>query len=236
MLMRAAALALLAAGLHGCIAYEYEHEFWVKVDGSGSVYVTGRPELWRAFKGLRAEGDDKDTLRAAARALFERAGLRVRRVTVTRRKGRPYLFVSADFADINALSATAAFPDLQIALKPQGGHLRLEGRWSPPTGPRGPPVDDGGLMAVRFHLPSKVYGHDNAFAGVERGNIVAWRQDLARAQGGGVLAFGATIDSRSILWSTVGLFATAIATGLGIIAAALFLVFRRGRREQRTAA
>ena len=45
MLARLAAFLLLAAGLRGCVAYEYDHEFWLKVDGSGSVYVTGRPEL-----------------------------------------------------------------------------------------------------------------------------------------------------------------------------------------------
>lgn len=233
---RLAALALLAAGLRGCVVYEYEHEFWLKVDGSGSVYVTGRPELWRAFKGLQADGDDADALRKAARDLFERAGLRVRKVTLTHRRGRPYLFLSANFDDVNALAGTPAFPDLQIALRPRDGHLRLEGRWSRPPVPPGPPVDGFGLMAVRFHLPSKVYGHDNASLGVERGNIVSWRQDVARALAGNALAFGATIDSRSILWSTVGLFATAIATGLGIIAVALFVVFRRGRKAERTAA
>jgi hypothetical protein len=236
MFARLAAVVLLAAGLRGCVVYEYEHEFWVKVDGSGSVYVTGRPELWRTFKGLQADGDDADSLRSAARALFERAGFRVRRVTVTHRGGRAYLFLSADFEDINRLSGTAAFPDLQISLRPQGERLRLEGRWSPPAGPPGPPVDSFGVLAVRFHLPSKVYGHDNAAGGVERGNIVSWKQEVARALAGDGLAFGATLDPRSILWSTVGLFAAAIATGLGIIAAALFLVFRRGRRAARTAA
>jgi hypothetical protein len=233
---RLAALALLAAGLRGCVAYEYEHEFWLKVDGSGSVYVTGRPELWRAFKGLQVQGEDKDALRQAARDLFERAGLRVRKVTITHRRGRPYLFLSANFDDVNALSGTAAFPDLQIALRPQEGRLRLEGRWSRPAAPPGPAVDGFGTMAVRFHLPSKVYGHDNAAGGVERGNIVGWRQDMAQALAGNTLAFGATIDTRSILWSTVGLFAVAIATGLGIIAVALFVVVRRGRKAERTAA
>ena len=232
---RLAALVLLAAGLRGCVAYEYEHEFWVKVDGSGSVYVTGRPELWRAFKGLPSPGDDADALRQAARDLFERSGLRVKKVTITHRKGRPYLFVSASFDDVNALPGTPAFPDLQIALRPREGHLRLEGRWARPASP-GPPVDGFGLMAVRFHLPSKVYGHDNAADGVERGNIVAWKQGVAQALAGTPLAFGATIDSRSILWSTVALFAAAIAAGLGMIAVALFVVFRRGRRAQRTAA
>ena len=231
---RLAALLLLAAGLRGCVAYEYEHEFWLKVDGSGSVYVTGRPELWRAFKGLQVEGLDADGMRTAARALFERSGLRVRRATVTRRHGRSYLFVSADFDDVNALPGKPAFPDLAIGLRPQGDRLRLEGRWSRPTGlGQGPPVNTAGLMAVRFHLPSKVYGHDNADLGVERGNIVSWRQGVAPALGGQPVAFGATIDPRSILWSTVGLFAAAIALGLGILAVALLLVFRRGRKEMR---
>ena len=233
---RLAAMVLLAAGLRGCVAYEYEHEFWLKVDGSGSVYVTGRPELWRAFKGLEAQGDDADALRQAARDLFERSGLRVRKVTITHRGGRAYLFLSANFADINALAGTPAFPDLQIALRPQDGHLRMEGRWSRPPARPGPPADAFGVMAVRFHLPSKVYGHDNAAGGVERGNIVGWKQEVARALAGDALAFGATIDSRSILWSTVGLFAAAIVTGVGIIAVALFVVFRRGRRAERTAA
>ena len=228
---RLAASLLLAAGLRGCVAYEFDHEFWLKVDGSGSVYVTGRPELWRAFKGLPTEGLDNDALRAAARALFERSGLRVRRVTITRRKGNSYLFVSADFKDVNALRGTPAFPDLDIALRQTAEHLRLEGRWSRPGATSGPPVDSAGLMAVRFHLPSKVYGHDNAHMGVERGNIVSWRQEMAQALAGQPLAFGATIDSRSILWSTVGLFAAAIVLGFGIIAVALALVFRRGRRE-----
>ena len=40
--------ALLLLTLRGCVAYEYEHEFWLDVDGSGTVYVTGRPSLWTA--------------------------------------------------------------------------------------------------------------------------------------------------------------------------------------------
>jgi hypothetical protein len=49
MLRHLAAVVLLAAGLEGCVTYEYEHEFRLRVDGSGSVTVTARPELWAAF-------------------------------------------------------------------------------------------------------------------------------------------------------------------------------------------
>lgn len=229
---RVAALLLLAGSFRGCLAYEFEHEFWLRVDGSGTVNVTARPELWTAMKGLGRPEDPAGTAtRDSVRALFERSGLRVRRVTLTRRGGRPYLFVSADFRDVNRLSGTPAFPDLLIGVRPEGERLVMEGRWArPPTAPPVPGLSPDGLMAVRFHLPSKVYGHKNAVAGVERGNIVGWRQDVQAALAGGALELGAEMDRRSILVSTVALFAVSIAVALAVLGGALWWVIRRGRK------
>ena len=84
-------------------------------------------------------------------------------------------------------------------------------------------------MAVRFHLPSRIYQHKNAPLGVERGNIVGWREDVAEGLDGHPLEIGATMDSRSILGSTVALFATAILAALALLAAAIALVLRRGK-------
>ena len=217
--------------LRGCVTYEYEHEFWLDVDGSGTVYVTGRPELWAAMKGLAgARSPDEDAARGAARELFESSGLRVRRVTLTHRGGRPYLFVSADFDDVNRLAGTPAFPDLALRFQPENGALRLHGVWRRPPGrPDLAPSDGDGLMAVRFHLPSKVYSHRNAFDGVERGNIVGWRQTVAEGMAGRPLEVGAVMDRRSILLSTVGLFAAAIVAALAILGGTLYWVARRGR-------
>jgi hypothetical protein len=229
-LARLALVVLLAASLKGCVAYEYEHEFWVRVDGSGTVNVTGRPSLWRAFKGLGPIAEaDSAALRESARALFERSGLTVRRVTLTRRDGHPYLFVSADFSDLNRLGGTPAFPDLKLGLRREGENLVVEGTWQgPAAADRG--GEPEGLMAVRFHLPSKVHSHKNAFAGVERGNITSWRQDVAQGLAGRALDFGVTMDHRSILHSTVALFGMAIAVALAILGSALYLVIRRGRK------
>lgn len=230
MLSRLATLVLLAASLRGCVAYEYDHEFWLRVDGSGSVNVTGRPELWIAFKGLGIRPDaPDDTMRAAARSLFESSGLRVRRATVTRRSGRRYLFLAADFTDVNRLAGTPAFRDLHLGLSLEGDRLLLGGTWLLPATVSRSEAPRDGLMAVRFHLPSRIYEHKNAPLGVERGNIVGWREDVAEGLDGHPLEIGATMDSRSILGSTVALFATAILAALALLAAAIALVLRRGK-------
>jgi hypothetical protein len=235
MLPRLAAALLLATGFHGCIVYEYEHEFWLRVDGSGSVDVTGRPVLWTAFKALgRPEDPEGTATPEAARRLFESAGLRVRRVDVTHRRGRAYMFVSADFEDVNRLSGSAAFPDLHISLRKEADRLRLRGEWARPPGSPDIANHREGLMAVRFHLPSKVYEHRNAADGVERGNIVAWRQEVAQGLDGRPLAFGAVMDERSILLSTVVLFGAAILLALALLGGALYAVARRGRKDLAT--
>jgi hypothetical protein len=215
-------LLLLAVVLAcpGCIAYEYDHEVWLRVDGSGSVTVTGRPELWRAFKGY----DTAD----AARAAFSASGLRVRRATVAFRDGRSYLSVAADFDDVNRLSGSPAFPDLSLSLRHEGDRLLLAGVWSRRGGVENAGRD--GLMAVRLHLPSRVHEHRNAVRGVERGNILSWEQGLGTALDGGQLDFGAVMDERSILLTTVRLFGAAIALALLLLAAALAWLVRKGRR------
>jgi hypothetical protein len=231
MLARLAACLLLAAGLRGCVTYEYEHEFWLRVDGSGSVSVTGRPELWTAFKGPGAADAQGSATRDSVRTLFERSGLAVNRVTLTERGGRPYLFVSADFRDLNALRGTPAFSDFEnLSIGREGERLSLYGIWKRPAARSEKPAGDG-LMAVRFHLPSKVYEHKNAMDGVERGNIVGWRQEVGQALAGRRLEVGALMDPRSILVSTVGLFAIAIVGGLSILGLGLYLAVRKGRRE-----
>ena len=233
MLPRLAAGLLLLIASSGCLTYEYEHEFWLDVDGSGTVSVTGRPGLWTAFKGVGpAEDPDGTATEAAVRDLFERSGLRVERVRLNRRRGQTYLFVSAAFDDVSLISYTPAFPDLRLALRDDGTRLRLEGSWqrpldTPDIGTR----DRDGLMAVRFHLPSRVYTHRNAAEGVQRGNILGWRQEVGQALDGGRLEIGAVMDRRSILFSTVVLFAGSVILAVVLLALALWAVVRRGRRD-----
>ena len=121
---------------------------------------------------------------------------------------------------MNRISYTPAFPDLRVGLRREGGRLLLDGSWQRPIEALpGGEGDREGLMAVRFHLPSKVYGHRRAADGVERGNILGWRQETAPALDGGRLEFGAEMDERSILSSTVMLFAGAVVLAVVLLAA-----------------
>jgi hypothetical protein len=232
MVLRLAAALLLVSALRGCTVYEYEHEIWLGVDGSGTVHVTARPGLWTAFKGLPLDEGDPETMRRTVRELFERSGLEVRRVRVVTRRGNRYLFVAAAFRDVNRISYTPAFPDLRVGLRREGGRLHLDGSWQRPL--HALPAGEGdaeGLMAVRLHLPSKVYRHRRAADGVERGNILGWRQETAAALDGGRLELGAEMDERSILFSTVMLFAGAVVLAALLLALALWAVVRQGRKD-----
>jgi hypothetical protein len=232
MIPRLAAALLLVTALRGCLTYEYEHEVWLQVDGSGVVNVTGRPALWTAFKSVPLDEGDPEAMKKAVRTLFEESGLDVRRVTVTKRRGHRYVFVSAAFKDVNRISYTPAFPDLRVGLRREDGRLIMDGSWQRPIEALpGGEKDGDGLMAVRFHLPSKVYSHRHAADGVERGNILGWRQDTAAALEGGRLDFGATMDERSILSSTVMLFAGAVVLAVVLLSVALWAVVRQGRKD-----
>jgi hypothetical protein len=74
MLPRLAVALLATIALRGCLTYEYEHEIWLQVNGSGTVNVTGRPALWTALKGLPLDESDPDAMKKAARELFEGSG------------------------------------------------------------------------------------------------------------------------------------------------------------------
>ena len=216
------------------MAYEFEHEFWVRTDGSGSFVITAPPWVWNAVKNVGDPANlDATVNERTVAALFENTAISNTRVRKVTRGGRAYITVAADFSDLNALAGSRAFPDLEIALRHEGERLRLAGVWRRPAAGGAARGDDSGLMAVRFHLPSEIFEHKNAFQGVERVNILSWRQDLRRGLSGSPVEFGATMGTTSVLSATLGLFVLAILTGLALMGALLYFFAWRGRGTSR---
>ena len=85
-------------------------------------------------------------------------------------------------------------------------------------------------MAVRFHCPARCTSTRTRPAASSGGTSWAGGQDVTQGLAGKRLEFGAIMGARSILWSTVGVFALSIVGGLSLLAIALYLAFRRGRR------
>ena len=119
---RAVLALLLAASLRGCVAYEFEHEFWVRVDGSG---IGERDRAARAVGGH--EGPEGRSDREATDGRGRRARA-LRGLRPARAAGDPHpsqgaartCSSSADFPDVNRLAGTPAFPDLALSLRPEG--------------------------------------------------------------------------------------------------------------------
>jgi hypothetical protein len=215
------------------VAYEFEHEFWLRTDGSGSFVITAPPWVWNAVKNVGDPANlDATVNERTVAALFEAAPISNTRVRKVTRDGQAFITVAADFSDLNALAGSRAFPDLEIALRRQGERLRLAGVWRRPATGGAAQGNDSGLMAVRFHLPSEIFDHRNAFEGVERGNILSWRQELRGGLSGSPIEFGATMGTTSVLSATLGLFVLAILTGLALMGAVLYSFVRRGRTER----
>ena len=60
---------------------------------------------------------------------------------------------------------------------------------------------------------------------------MGWREEVTAALRGEPLVFGALMDERSILSSTVVLFGSAIALAALILSLGVYAVLRRGRRD-----
>ena len=74
---------------------------------------------------------------------------------------------------------------------------------------------------MRVHLPSRVTFHNSPSKTIERGNIIVWEQPLTERQKGVPLEIVARMETQSILFRTLALFAAmgllVIATFVGVI-------------------
>jgi hypothetical protein len=254
--MRSGRLALLAllvagalAGSLGCAAgggrglfreYEYEEEIYLDLDGSATVMVNASIPALVALHGLELDPRPRARLdRRKLRALYESPVTEVTRVSNPwRRHGRRFVQIRIAVEDIRELGKAMPFAwsAYQLQREPDAYLYRQTIAAS-----AGRDIGDVGwtgseLVAFRLHLPSRIQYHnakdisrpgpDNG-RDVERGNIVSWEQSLTDRLRGEPVVIEARMDTQSILYSTLWLFAMAFGAAMSVLAAIVWWVMRR---------
>jgi hypothetical protein len=96
-------------------------------------------------------------------------------------------------------------------------------------------ADDGWegdeLVAFRVHLPSVVEYHNAGPDNLRRGNIVVYEQSLKDRLLGRPLEIEVRMQPRSILYSTLILFASMFAAAAALFALVIWRVVRAGQKK-----
>lgn len=234
--MRIFACALVLATLSACGGttlfrqYEYEEDVYLSLDGTATVYVNSSIAALNALRGTSF--DQSPAVRvdtAAVRAFYTSIGTHVTRVTSSRRSNRRYVHVRMEVDDIRTLGAAAPFAWSTYRFDMEGAQYHyfqtVGAAAAKEVGRVG--WSGGEIVAFRLHLPSKIRYHNTR--GVEsRGNILAWEQPLADRLHSVPLTLEARIDTQSILYRTLWLFAAtavAVALAFGVV---IWMIMRRG--------
>jgi len=226
---RVAALAIALAMAAGCDRsrivrqYEYSEDMYLSLDGRATVYVNSSVAALDALRNQALDARPTGTVdRDRIRQLYETPVSHVvRSVTMSRRSNRRFVHVRVDVADIRRLSEARPFAWSKYELWREGEVYRYRQTIGPASGHQPPTAGWTGreLVAYRLHLPSKIVDHDN-HAVFERGNILVWQQPLVDRLRGQPLVLEARMQTQSILYRTVSLFAAtivAVALTFGVV-------------------
>jgi hypothetical protein len=227
------AALLLSASCGGGLfrQYEYEEEMYLSLDGSATIHVNSSVAALNALRGSAFDSRPNARVdRDAVRAFFTTPLTRVSGpVRTSRRSNRRFVHVRVEVDDIERLGEAAPFAwssyrfgrdgDLFVYRQTVGASAArpVSTNW---TGQE--------LVAFRMHLPSKVV-HQNAGPGnPRRGNILVWEQALADRLQGAPMALETDVETQSILYRTLWLFAATFVAVALMFGAVIWLILRRG--------
>ena len=212
--------------------YEYDERVELSLDGSAVVDITASIPALVALRGATLNVDPEARFdRREFRRLYEgQPGVTVREVSAFRRHGRRFVHIRLDVSAITQMPKLVPLSWSRYRLE----RLHDEFRFVQEVGPAAQlDVGDVGwtgneLIAFRVHLPSRINFH-NSPLGVERGNILAWEQTLRDRLAGTPLRMEARMQTESILYRTLWLFAGTFTAAMLVLAAIIWWVSRKGR-------
>jgi hypothetical protein len=252
-LRSAAALMALAIvlGAIGCGTglfgkqYEYEEDLHLSLDGSAQIVINTSLPALKALRGIevdpRLSSEDREKLRASYRG----PGIEVKRIgRPWTRKGRRFVQVRLEITDLRALPNDGPLSWSRYQLAPQGDqHLFRQTVGASALRPgtlQNVGWNGSEIVAFRLHLPSRIQYHNardletSETRDVQRGNILAWEQHLSDRLAGQPVQIEVRMDSQSILYRTLWLFAGAFLAAVLVLVAAVWFTMRKGAKEAAT--
>ena len=224
------ALLCLACGALGLTKqYEYDERVELSLDGSAVVDINASIPALVALRGATLSVDPEARFdRQTFKRLYEGPGVTVREVSAFRRHGRRFVHVRLDVADIAELPRLAPLSWSRYRLDRLGDEFRfvqeVGGAVQLDVGDVGWTGNE--LVAFRVHLPSRI-NFENSPLTVERGNIVAWEQTLRERLSGTPLRIEVRMQTESILYTTLWLFAGSFVAAMLALASLLWWASRR---------
>ena len=215
--------------------HEYEEEVYLALDGSATVTVNASVASLVALRGVDLNVSPRARIdRLRVRAMFEGPEAVVTRVTLYRRHGRRFVFVSLDVASLRQLRGIAPLAWSTYGFDRRANDFEFRQILGPSAGLSVGEVGWHGdeLVAFRVHAPSRIVVH-NAPRGIQRGNILEWEQPLGERLKGAPLELRAQLEPESILYSALLLFASTIVLAAIAFAIVVWRVARKhpgGRR------
>jgi hypothetical protein len=223
--------------------YEYEEDLYLSLDGSATVIVNTSLAALSALRGLDFQSENNRVDRDAIRAAFTTPVTEVSRVSRPwRRAGRQFVQIRVDVDDIRQLGSASPFAWSRYELSAADGeHVfkqHTEGSALRPGTLKNVGWTGKELVAFRLHLPSQIKWHNardletNEANGTERGNILRWEQYLADRLDGAPVYIEVRMESQSILYRTLWLFAGAFLAAVSLIVLLIWLTIRKGAKQE----
>jgi hypothetical protein len=225
--------------------YEYEEDLAIGVDGSGTLTINSSLAALNALRGLDVDPLASSVDRDRIRALYQSNVARVRSVPRPwKRHGRQFVQINLEFDDVRRLHEAAPLSWSRYELTPHNGqHVfrQIVGASALKPGTlKNVGWDGGEIVAFRLHLPSRILEHNardlenNEPTGIRRGNILGWEQHLADRLEGKPVTIEVRMDSESILYRTLFLFAGAFAAAVLTLVLLIWWTMRKGQGEEVT--
>jgi hypothetical protein len=231
--------------------YEYEEQYYLDTNGAVTVVVDASVPALVALRGAPLDpAPTARTDRAEVRKQFEAAGCTVIRVAEPwRRNGRRFIEVSIQADDIRDLAKcgllewstfSGLVPETDPVFGPVAHYRQVVGA-AAGGNPGAANWDGTEIVAVKLHLPSRIFSQnarrleDGGIRDAERGNIVTWEQRLSDRLAGKPIEIDVKMSPRSILHTTLWLFAGAFAAAALAMMGAIWWIVAKGKRRRNAA-